>query len=39
MLRDTLRRIGRSPVWRWLAAFLKWLVKTWWQVWMYSDWR
>lgn len=39
MSKETLRRIRRSRALRALVGFLKWLVKTWWYVWMLNDWR
>lgn len=39
MSMDALRKIGKSRVWRGLVAFMKWLVRTWWHIWVISEWR
>jgi|GEM_PF-4070401 len=37
MTRDTLQRIGQSPVWKALVAFFKWFWKFFWFLWAISE--
>ena len=39
MSKYTLRRIGQSRVWKGFVAFMKWLVRTSWRIWVINEWH